>query len=74
MDWNNPLVLPAEMFPDMSDDDRAIEIQLMIDRAITLENAMQGNVSASQLLELIDDQGFSVDEFIDDLNIYGEGW
>lgn len=74
MDWNNPLVLPAEMFPDMSDDDRAIEIQLMIDRAITLENAMQGNVSANQLLELIDDQGFSVDEFIDDLNIYGEGW
>ena len=74
MDWNNPLVLPAEMFPDMSDDDRAIEIQLMIDRATTLENAMQGNVSASQLLELIDDQGFSVDEFIDDLNIYGEGW
>ena len=74
MDWNNPLVLPAEMFPDMSDDDRAIEIQLMIDRAITLENAMQGNVSASQLLDLIDDQGFSVDEFIDDLNIYGEGW
>ena len=74
MDWNNPLVLPAELFPDMSDDDRAIEIQLMIDRAITLENAMQGNVSASQLLDLIDDQGFSVDEFIDDLNIYGEGW
>ena len=74
MDWNNPLVLPAEMFPDMSDDDRAIEIQLMIDRAITLENAMKGNVPANQLLELIDDQDFSVDEFIDDLNIYGEGW
>ena len=74
MDWNNPLVLPAEMFPDMSDDDRAIEIRLMIDRAITLENAMQGNVPANQLLELIDDQDFSVDEFIDDLNIYGEGW
>ena len=74
MDWNNPLVLPAEMFPDMSDDDRAIELQLMIDRAITLENAIQGNIPASQLLELIDDQGFSVDEFIDDLNIYGEGW
>ena len=74
MDWNNPLVLPAELFPDMPDDDRAIEIQLMFDRAITLENAIQGNVPASQLLELIDDQGFSVDEFIDDLNIYGEGW
>lgn len=74
MGWNNPLVLPAEMFPDMTEGDRATEIQLMIDRAIALENAINGNVPANQLLELIDDQGFDVDEFIDDLNIYGEGW
>lgn len=74
MDWNNPLVLPAEMFPDMSEGDRAVELQLMIDRAIALENAIQGKIPASQVLELIDDQGFDVDEFIDDLNIYGEGW
>lgn len=74
MDWKNPLVLPAEMFPDMSESDRATEIQLMIERAIALENAIQGNVPANDLLELIDDQGFDVDEFIDDLNIYGEGW
>lgn len=74
MDWRNPLVLPAEMFPDMSEGDRAVEIQLMIDRAIALENAIKGNVSANNLLELIDDQGFNVDDFIDDLNVYGEGW
>lgn len=74
MDWNNPLVLPAEMFPDMSDGDRAVELQLMIERAIALENAIQGNVPANDLLELIDGQGFDVDDFIDDLNIYGEGW
>jgi hypothetical protein len=74
MDWKNPLVLPAEMFPDMSEGDRAIELQLMIERAIALENAIQKNIPASQVLELIDDQGFDVDEFIDDLNVYGEGW
>lgn len=74
MDWENPLVLPAELFPDMSESDRAIEIQLMIDRAVALDNAIQGNLPASQVLELIDHQGFDVDEFIDDLNIYGEGW
>lgn len=74
MDWNNPLVLPAEMFPDMSEDDRAVELQLMIERAIALENAIQGNMPANDLLELIDGQGFDVDDFIDDLNVYGEGW
>lgn len=74
MDWKNPLVLPAEMFPDMSEGDRAFELQLMIERAIALENAIQGNVPANDLLELIDGQGFDVDEFIDDLNVYGEGW
>lgn len=74
MDWNNPLVLPAEMFPDMSDSDRAVELQLMIERAIAIEKAIQGKTPASEVLELIDHQGFDVDEFIDDLNIYGEGW
>lgn len=74
MDWQNPLVLPAEMFPDMSEGDRAVELQLMIDRAIALENAMQKNIPASRVLELLDHQGFDVDEFIDDLNVYGEGW
>lgn len=74
MDWKNPLVLPAEMFPDMSEDDRAVELHLMIERAIALENAIQGDTPASDLLELIDSQGFDVDEFCDDLNIYGEGW
>jgi hypothetical protein len=74
MDWQNPLVLPAEMFPDMSEGDRVIELQMMIERAITLENVIQGNASASQILELIDHQGFDIDGFIGDLNIYGEGW
>lgn len=74
MGWQNPLVIPAEMFPDMSESDRAIELQLMIDRAIALENAMQKNIPASRVLELLDHQGFDVDEFIDDLNVYGEGW
>ena len=74
MDWKNPLVLPAEMFPDMSEGDRAVELQLMIERAIALDNAMQKNIPAGQVLELLDHQGFDVDEFIDDLNVYGEGW
>jgi hypothetical protein len=74
MDWKNPLILPAEMFPDMSEGDRVVELQLMIDRAIALENAIQGEIPASQVLELIDHQGFDVDGFIDDLNVYGEGW
>jgi len=70
----SPLILPAEIFPDMSEGDRVAELHLMIERAIALDNAIQGNIPASQILELIDHQGLDIDGFIDDLNLYGEGW
>lgn len=71
---DSPLFLPAHLLPDMSEGDRLLEISLMIDRQIAIHQAIDGNLPASELLELIDSQEISVDDWIEDLNIYGEGW
>lgn len=70
---DSPLFLPAHLLPDMSEGDRTLEIALMIDRQIAIHQAINGNLPASELLELIDSQEISVDDWIDDLEDFGCG-
>jgi len=73
MDFN-PLVIPAEIFPEMNESDRAIELNLMIERAIAFQNAIDGNLPASELLELLDEQEYDIDEFIEEIVLVSEAW
>jgi hypothetical protein len=68
---DSPLFLPAHLLPDMSEGDRAIEVSLMIDRQIAIYDAINGDLPASQLLELIDSQEIPIDDWISDLQDFG---
>ncbi len=70
----SPLFLPAHLMPEMNEGDLATEISLMMDRQTAIYQAIAGNLPASELLELIDSQSIDVDEWLDDLDLYGEGW
>lgn len=69
----SPLFLPAHLCPEMSEGDRILEISLMIDRQIAIHQAIDGNLPASELLELIDSQEIYIDDWIDDLVEFGCG-
>lgn len=71
---DSPLFLPAFFLPDQNEGEVVLEIEQMIERQTAIMSAIDGNLPANQVLDLLDHQGFDVDEFIDDLNIYGEGW
>ncbi len=70
---NSPLIIPAHLFPEMSEEERAQELDLMIARAMAVQQAIDGGMSASDLADLIDSQGYEVDEWVEDLDLYGEG-
>lgn len=68
---DSPLILPAYLLPDMSEGDRILEISLMIDRQIAIYQAIDGNLPASELLELVESQEISIDDWISDLEVFG---
>jgi hypothetical protein len=70
----SPLVLPAEIFPDMSADDIANEIKLMHERSTAIHRAMDGNMPVSELAELVRSQGFDIDQWAADCELFGEKW
>jgi len=69
----SPLFLPAYLLPEMSEGDRILEISLMIDRQTAIYQAIDGNLSASDLLDLIDSQDVPVDDWLRDLGEFGYG-
>jgi DNA-binding transcriptional regulator YdaS (Cro superfamily) len=72
--WESPLVLPAEVFPDMSDDEIALEVELMFQRANAISQAIKGEVSASDLAEIIRSQDISIDDWALHCDEFGERW
>jgi len=71
MDSHSPLFLPAHLLPEMSEGDSAMEIDLMITRQSAIYQAIDGSMSASDLLELIESQDIEIDEWIYDLDRFG---
>lgn len=67
----SPLFLPAYLSPEMSEGDRIVEISLMIDRQVAIYQAIDGNLPASELLDLIESQEIEIDPWIDDLIEFG---
>ncbi len=70
---DSPLIIPAHLFPEMTEEERAQELDLMIARAHAIHAAIAGEMSASDLADLIDSQGYEVDDWVEDLDLYGEG-
>jgi len=63
----SPLVIPAHIFPDMSESERLAEIDQMIDRQVKLYDAIEGSMSASDLLDFVESQGYEIDLWIEDI-------
>lgn len=70
---SNLLIIPADIFPDMSEEERALEIQLMIERSTAIHEAMKGNISATDLLDILEYTQVDMDDFIHTLDLYGKG-
>lgn len=69
--WNSSLVLPAILYPDMSQDEVELAIEDMFSRSEAISKAIAGNMSASDLAELIRAQDFEIDSWIDDIDKHG---
>lgn len=61
---DSPLVLPFEMFPEMTQADCDAEIEAMFARSHALDKAMRGEVPISDLLDLIEEQGYDMDYLV----------
>ncbi|NUN66355.1 hypothetical protein HCU40_16745 [Pseudanabaena biceps] len=72
--WQSPLVLPAQIFADMSEADIALEMELMFQRSSAISQAISGNMPIDELCELIRAQEISIDDWADDCDEYGEDW
>jgi len=66
-----PLIIPAHLFPDQTEEEQLLEIQLMIARQTALYKAIDGENSASDLLDFVEAQGYEVDLWIEDIDNYG---
>lgn len=68
---DSPLILPAHLYSEMDESSRIYELELMIDRQIAIYQAIDGNLPASELLELVESQEISIDDWISDLEVFG---
>jgi hypothetical protein len=68
---DSPLFLPVHLSPEMSEGDRILEIELMIQRQTAIYQAIDRGLSASDLLDLVEAQDIPVDAWIDDIEEFG---
>jgi hypothetical protein len=61
--WNSPLVLAVDIFPDMTPDELAKEIDLMFTRSMAIKDAISGNMPVSELCELVRSHDISIDDW-----------
>jgi len=69
----SPLFLPAYLSPEMNEGDRILELSLMADRQIAIYQAIDGNLSPEDLLDLIESQEIPMDDWLSDLEVFGYG-
>ena len=62
---DSPLVLPFEMFPEMSQSDIDSEIAAMFARSTALDKAMRGEIPLDDYLDLIEYQGWDMDYLVE---------
>jgi hypothetical protein len=72
--WDSPLVLPAEIFSDMSEEEIALEVELMFARANAISQAIKGKMPVNELAELIRTQDISIDDWAMHCDEFGERW
>lgn len=64
----SPIVLPLEIFPEMSASDLDRELKAMFDRSYALDKALRGEIPLENYLDLIEFQGYDMDFIVDQCN------
>jgi hypothetical protein len=64
----SPLILPFEMFPEMSLSDINSEIDAMFARSQALDKAMRGEIPIDNYLDLLEHQGYDMDYLVEQCN------
>ncbi|WP_055075030.1 hypothetical protein [Pseudanabaena sp. 'Roaring Creek'] len=61
----SPIVLPLELFPEMSLSDIQSELAAMHSRSLALDKAMRGEIPIDDYLDLIEFQGYDMDYLVE---------
>ena len=59
----SPLILSADLFPDMSDEEMAYEIEMMFLRSQAIHDAISGNIPVGEMVELVEFTGVDIDQW-----------
>lgn len=59
----SPLILSADLFPDMTDDEMALEIEMMFIRSQAIHDAISGNIPVREMIELVEFTGVDIDQW-----------
>lgn len=60
---DSPLILPADLFPDMTDEEMKNEIEMMFIRSQAIHDAISGNIPVKEMIELVEFSGVDIDQW-----------
>jgi hypothetical protein len=59
----SPLILSADIFPDMDDDEIALELEMMFLRSKAIHDAISGNIPVAEMVEIVEFSGIDIDQW-----------
>ena len=59
----SPLILSADIFPDMSIQEIELEIEMMFLRSKAIQDAISGNIPVGEMIELVEYSGVDIDQW-----------
>jgi hypothetical protein len=59
----SPLILSADLFPDMTDEEMNLEIEMMFLRSKAIQDAISGNIPVGEMIELVEYSGVDIDQW-----------
>jgi hypothetical protein len=71
---DSPLILPADIFPDMSAEEIAREIENMFVRSQAIYDAISGIITPQNMIELVEFSGVDIAEWALDCDRVSGNW
>ena len=59
----SPLILSADLFPDMTTEEMMHEIEMMFIRSQAIQDAISGNIPVGEMVELVEFSGVDIDQW-----------
>ncbi|MFN7762544.1 MAG: hypothetical protein ACK5RE_18005 [Pseudanabaena sp.] len=59
----SPLILSADLFPDMSVNEMAYEIEMMFRRSQAIHDAISGKIPVREMVDIVEDSGIDIDQW-----------